>query len=101
MGLFGTSAGGGLSLALLMRLKQDGLPLPAATAVLSPMADLTLSGDLFTLCGAKDPILPVSGITDSAAAYIWNSDPSNPLVSPVFGDYSGVTHSSCSAEQGR
>ena len=91
MGLLGTSAGGGLSLALLMRLKQDGLPLPAASAVLSPMADLTLSGDLFTLCGAKDPILPVSGIAESAAAYIGNADPSNPLVSPVFGDYSGVT----------
>ena len=91
LGLFGTSAGGGLVLATLMRLRQDSLPLPAATAALSPGADLTLSGDLFTLCGARDPILPVQGAIDSFAGYYGTADPSDPLVSPIFGDFTDVT----------
>ncbi len=91
MGLFGTSAGGGLVLATLLRLKRDGIPLPAATAALSPAADMTLSGDFFTLVGDQDPILPVQDLIDSFAAYVGTADPSDPLVSPVYGDYSGVT----------
>jgi acetyl esterase/lipase len=90
MGLFGTSAGGGLVLATLLRLKRDHIPLPAATAALSPAADMTLSGDFFTLVGDKDSILPLQDLIDSFAAYVDNADPSDPLVSPVFGDYTDM-----------
>jgi acetyl esterase/lipase len=88
-GLFGTSAGGGLTLATLLRLKTDGLPLPAASAPLSPGADMTGSGYLFKTVGLQDPILPVNG--GYFEAYLGDADPKDPLVSPVFGDYTGMT----------
>jgi acetyl esterase/lipase len=91
IGLFGTSAGGGLVLATLLRLKQEGLSLPAASASLSPGADMTLSGDLFALVGYNDPMLNPQEVADALASYPGTADPSDPLVSPVFGDYTSVT----------
>lgn len=90
-GLFGTSAGGGLTLATLLRLKADGLQLPAASAPLSPGADMTASGYLYSNVGLQDPILPVYGLYSSMQAYVGKADPKDPLVSPVFGDYTGMT----------
>jgi acetyl esterase/lipase len=90
-GLFGTSAGGGLTLATLLRLKADGLPLPAASAPLSPGADMTASGYLYRNVGLQDPILPAHGLYSSMQAYVGKADPKDPLVSPVFGDYTGMT----------
>ncbi len=90
-GIFGTSAGGGLTLATLLRLKADGLPLPAASAPLSPGANMTASGYLFTAVGLQDPVLPPYGTYSSMQAYVGGADPLDPLVSPVFGDYTGMT----------
>ncbi len=90
-GLFGTSAGGGLTLAALLRLEADGLPLPAASAPLSPGADMTASGYMFRGIGLQDPILPAYGTYTAMLAYVGSADPKDPLVSPVFGDYSGMT----------
>ena len=92
-GIFGTSAGGGFTLATLLRLKADGLPLPAASAALSPGADMTTSGHLVTLVGLQDPILPppASGMNSVMRGYVGDADPRDPLVSPVFGDYTDVT----------
>ena len=91
VGLFGTSAGGGLTLATLLRLKADGLPLPAASAPLSPEADMTGSGHLFSAVGLDDPILPPYGTYTGVRAYAGDADPTDPLVSPVFGDYTGMS----------
>jgi acetyl esterase/lipase len=90
-GLFGTSAGGGFTLATLLRLKADGLSLPAASAALSPGADMTASGHLYRSVGLQDPILPAYDSYTAMQAYVGNADPRDPLVSPVFGDYSGMT----------
>ena len=90
-GIFGTSAGGGLTLATLLRLKADGLPLPAASAPLSPGADMTASGHLYWAVGLQDPILPPHGTYAAMQGYVGEADPTDPLVSPVFGDYSGMT----------
>jgi acetyl esterase/lipase len=90
-GLFGTSAGGGLTLSTLLRLKADGLALPAASAPLSPGADMTASGHLFRAVGLKDPILPPYGGYSAMQAYVGKADPKDPLVSPVFGDFTGMT----------
>ena len=90
-GLFGTSAGGGLTLAMLLRLKADGLPLPAASAPISPEADMTASGFLYSTVGLNDPILPAYGTYTGMQAYVGKADPKDPLVSPVFGDYTGMT----------
>ncbi len=90
-GLFGTSAGGGLTLATLLRLKTDGLPLPAASAPLSPGADMTASGYLYRVIGLQDPILPPYGTYTAMQAYVGKADPKDPLVSPVFGDFRGMS----------
>ena len=90
-GLFGTSAGGGLTLATLLRLKADGLPLPAASALLSPGADMTASGFMYRNVGLRDPILPPYGTYTAMQAYVGKADPMDPLVSPVFGDFTGMT----------
>ncbi len=90
-GLFGPSAGGGLTLATLLRLKADDLPLPAASAPLSPGADMTASGFLYRAVGLQDPILPPYGSYAAMQAYVGDADPTDPLVSPVFGDYTDMT----------
>jgi acetyl esterase/lipase len=89
VGIFGTSAGGGLALSTLLHLKADGLPLPAASALLSPGADFTGSGHLRKAVGLQDPILPLNG--GYFDAYVGGADPKDPLVSPVFGNYTGMT----------
>ncbi len=90
IGVFGTSAGGGLALATLLRRKERGLPLPAAAAALCPGADMTHSGYLFTAVGLNDPILSPRDIDICMRAYVGDSNPTDPLVSPVFGDYTGI-----------
>ena len=91
-GIFGTSAGGGLTLATLLRLKADGLQLPAASASLSPGADMTASGHSFKAVGLQDPILASPyDLYNAMLAYVGKADPKDPLVSPVFGDYTGMT----------
>jgi acetyl esterase/lipase len=90
-GVFGTSAGGGLTLSSLLRLKADDLPLPAASAALSPGADMTASGHLFRAVGLQDPVLPAYGAYAAMQGYVGDADPTDPLVSPVFGDYTDVT----------
>ena len=89
--IFGTSAGGGLTLATLLRLKADGLPLPAASAPLSPGADMTASGHSFRTIGLQDPILPPYGTYTAMQGYVGKADPKDPLISPVFGDFTGMT----------
>jgi monoterpene epsilon-lactone hydrolase len=82
--LAGDSAGGNFVLALLMRLRAAGAPLPAAAACLSPAADLTERGK------TDDPILPPRAIGMYMRSYLGGGDPRNPLISPVFGDYRGL-----------
>ncbi len=91
IGLFGTSAGGGHVLATLLRLKRDGIALPSVSAALSPGADMSFSGDSFRFVGAQDPILPLQGAIDSLSSYRGEADPKDPLVSPVYGDWTGMT----------
>ena len=90
-GIFGTSAGGGLTLATLLRLKADGLPVPAASAPLSPGADMTTSGYMYRNVGLQDPVLPPYGAYTAIQSYVCKADPMDPLVSPVFGDFTGMT----------
>jgi acetyl esterase/lipase len=90
-GIFGTSAGGMLTLATLLRLKADDLPLPAVSAPLSPGADMTASGYQYRSVGLQDPALPPYGAYTALQGYVGEADPKDPFVSPVFGDYTGMT----------
>jgi epsilon-lactone hydrolase len=83
----GASAGGNLAAALLLRARDDGLPMPSCLVLLSPEADLTESGDSFETNLGVDTIL-TSRLTDSIALYAGDYDLTEPLLSPLFGDLS-------------
>ena len=86
----GESAGGGLSLALLVRLRDAGLPLPAAAALFSPWADLSLSGESFVSNDGRDPMFRAIHAEWVASLYLGGADPRDPHISPVFADLAGL-----------
>lgn len=90
MAIFGTSAGGNLTLAMILRAKQDNLPLPGAIAPGSPMSDLTNSGDSFHTNAMLDNVLVAPGMNCDrrAALYANGRDLRDPMLSPVYGDMS-------------
>jgi len=88
IGIYGDSAGGNLSLALALATTMEGLPAPGAVAVLSPSVDYTDAGDTRITLRDVDPILRTAS-AGSHAAYVGDADVRNPLISPLFGDYSG------------
>jgi monoterpene epsilon-lactone hydrolase len=85
----GESAGAGLALATLVALPTAGLPQPSSAVVFSPWADLTLSGDSIKGKADVDPSLTADGLRRRAADYA-AGDLSDPLVSPVFADLTGL-----------
>ncbi|WP_337188346.1 alpha/beta hydrolase [Phenylobacterium sp.] len=87
----GDSAGGGLAMALALALKRDGLPQPAGWFVISPWADLTQSGASYASKTASDPTISKPRLDENARAYLGGLDPRDPLASPVFGDFEGVS----------
>jgi epsilon-lactone hydrolase len=92
MGVFGTSAGGALTLALAQRAKSEGLPLPAALAVGTPMADATKTGDTFyTHEGLDNVLLSRDGFCDAATRlYADGHDLADPRLSPIYGAFEGL-----------
>jgi epsilon-lactone hydrolase len=89
--LSGESAGGGLVAALLLRLKELGLPLPASSVALSPWVDLTLSGQSMSSKASIDPsVLTPEGLRIRVPDYLGGMDPATPDISPIFADLSGL-----------
>jgi acetyl esterase/lipase len=84
----GGSAGGNLVAAMLLRAKDEGLPMPAALALFTPEIDLTESGDSFDTNAGVDYVL-VNRLTDSIALYAGDHDLTHPYLSPIFGDVTG------------
>jgi epsilon-lactone hydrolase len=89
--VFGTSTGGGMTLALVLRAKQEGLPLPAAIAPGTPWSDLTEAGDSYKTNEWVDNVLvSYSGyISHSALLYANGHDLKDPQLSPIYGDFHG------------
>jgi epsilon-lactone hydrolase len=86
--VFGGSAGGNLALAMLLKAKAEGLPMPAALSLSSPAADLTRTGDSYFSNQGRDPVLQWDGLMEYfALAYAQGSNPKDPLLSPVYADY--------------
>ena len=86
----GESAGGGLALATLYKLRDDGLALPAAAVAVSPWTDLALTGHSLRSNAAVDPILDVAELPARANGYLGGADPCHPYASPLYGDASGL-----------
>jgi len=87
----GDSAGGNLTLALMLRLRDEGLPLPAGAVALSPVTDLTFSGDSVRRNDGVDDMFSADSMDGLVPVYL--ADPglrTDPYVSPVFGDFTGL-----------
>ena len=86
----GDSAGGGLALALCMYLKNQNRKLPAGLICMSPWTDLTQSGASYDFNYERDPLF--GNTRDSliySKDYIQDEDPTNPYISPLYGNFSG------------
>ena len=88
--LAGDSAGGGLTLAVLLALRDAGLPMPASALLISPWADLTGSADTLASKAPEDPALTADGLHVSAERYLATADPRDPRASPIFADLKGL-----------
>ena len=86
----GDSAGGGLTLATLLSIKQNGLPQPAAAVPLSPWTDMEVSGASFETNAANDLMIQRDATKSTAAMFLGEADPRDPLASPLHGDYRGI-----------
>ena len=86
----GDSAGGGLTLALALRLKMLGLPQPAGLFVISPWTDLLQSSETCVTKAETDPIISKEGLDAMAGAYLGSAAGHDPLTSPARGDFAGI-----------
>lgn len=90
--LYGTSAGAILTAEMAVKLKQLGLPLPAALGIFSGMGDFARSGDsisLFALRGLSGPLAPPTS-APSDREYLAATDPKDPVLSPIYADLHGL-----------
>jgi epsilon-lactone hydrolase len=85
----GDSAGGGLTLATLLALRDAGDALPACAVCLSPWTDLEGTGASAQPGGADDPMVPVAALRDMGRMYAGDSM-RNPLAAPLYGNFKGL-----------
>jgi len=88
--VMGDSAGGNLALSTLLRARDQALPLPACAVMLSPGADLTLSGASHRGNAMADPLIPASGLPGIVSQYVDAHLLTTPYVSPLFADFTGL-----------
>lgn len=86
LAISGDSAGGGLSVATLVSLRDAGLPLPKTAALLSPWTDLTGESETMTTRAEQDPMVQKDMLLMMAGLYLDGADPKTPLASPLFAD---------------
>jgi acetyl esterase/lipase len=88
--VMGDSAGGGLALALLLKLRDCGHERPAAAVTLSPWTDLALTGASLVRNAKADPMLSIANPRLFAASYLDGADPRHPYASPLYGNPAGL-----------
>ena len=88
--LGGDSAGGGLTVATLIAIRDRGLALPAAAVCISPWTDLTNEAESYRTHADRDPLVFQEDIDRWGAAYLSGTDPRTPLASPLHADLSGL-----------
>ena len=86
----GDSAGGGLTMALLLSIKQQGLPAPAGAVLFSPWTDLAVTGASMDENEATDAMFKKIYVVEGAKKYLAGADPKTPLASPLYGDLAGL-----------
>ena len=86
----GDSAGGGLTLATLLALRDEGIAMPAAGVPLSPWADLEGTGESMKSRAAVDVMIDPERLKETADYYASGTDLRQPRLSPIYGDYTGL-----------
>lgn len=86
----GDSAGGGLTAATLVAIRDAKLPVPAAGALLSPWVDMEGIGESMTTKDSVDPMVHKEGLLGMAKAYLGGQNPRSPLAAPLYADLAGL-----------
>lgn len=86
----GDSAGGGLCLSLLQKLRNENLPLPCACVLLSPWTDLAVTGQNVEKNVVNDPLVRVDKMKEWGKIYAGKYELTNPLISPLYANLSGL-----------
>jgi len=90
LAIAGDSAGGGLTVATLLALRDARLPLPATAVCISPWVDLAGEGESMTTREKVDPMVTRAPLLAMAKNYLGGADPKTPLASPLYGDLRGL-----------
>jgi len=98
--LSGESSGGGLAIALAIALRGAGVPLPSGIIAVCPFADLTLSGASVRQFAGEDPVANRDLLSYLGASYFQGHEPTDPLVSPLFGHFAGLPPMYLTATEG-
>jgi monoterpene epsilon-lactone hydrolase len=86
----GDSAGGGLALALMLRCRERDVPRPVAAALFSPWTDLACTGTSIDRNARRCALLSRQSVVRGATTYLAGASPTNPLASPLYGDFTGL-----------
>lgn len=85
----GDSSGGGVSVGMQVRARERGLPLPAATLLLSPWVDMEVSGDTMLSNAGKDALFNKAWVQQMAADFLGGTSPRDPQASPLYAGLTG------------
>lgn len=88
--VMGDSAGGGLAVALLLAVRDAGLPQPSCAVCISPWADMALEGSTMTTKAAEDQMAPKPMLMLLRDSYVGDAGERHPLVSPIYADLKGI-----------
>jgi len=86
--MHGDSAGGGLVASSVLKMRDEGIGVPAAIALWSPWADVSGAGDTYSTLKKADPFISEAMVRNMGGAYANISDQKNPYASPVYGNFS-------------
>lgn len=86
----GASAGGNMTISTLLKIRDEGAPMPASAVALSPGIDYTPESKTVLINAPTDPVMADVGVFWWIPAYLNGQDPTNPLISPVFADLKGL-----------
>lgn len=90
LSMVGDSAGGGLVIAALVKLRELGLALPGSAVAISPWVDLAMQGASLVSRASADPMVNADGLQAYARLYLGEADARTPLASPLYADLSGL-----------
>ncbi len=88
--IVGDSAGGGLTVAALVSIRDAGLPQPSCGWCISPWVDMEGVGDSMSGIAARDPMVQKDTLLELSRHYLGAADPRTPLAAPIYADLAGI-----------